>query len=94
MSNPTVQDKCGPDGLCKWMFDRAAVGQPKGFRHLYTIKLSAQTMNAAATWRGISYHMSTRDRGVLVNFCPFCGGKPGPLANNCEVAKDGKVVAA
>lgn len=87
MSDPKVLDKCGQDGLCKWLDERSAVGQPKGFRHLYTINLSAQK---AAAWRGISYHTSTRDRGVLINFCPFCGGKTGPLANNCDADKGGK----
>jgi hypothetical protein len=27
--------------------------------------------------RGVAYKMNAKDNGLMINFCPFCGKRPG-----------------
>ena len=85
-TDPKTLDRCGPDGVCKWLEERTEIAGAgsKGFRHIVTITLHPKADQAPMNWRGVSYHTSACDRGILLNYCPFCGGKPGSLANKSE----------
>jgi len=76
MSEPK---RCDKDGMCVFLEARITVSG-KGFRSLDTVNIDPK-YQAHSRWRGVSYHSSANDRGLLINFCPWCGGKPGDLAN-------------
>ena len=66
--------RCGIDSMCAFM-EKRLTDDRAGFRSIHTINGNRMR------WRGVSYHESATDRGLLVNFCPWCGGKPGDMAN-------------
>jgi len=66
--------KCNKDGCCKFLAERLT-DTGKGFHSIDTIILTEEppTMH----FRGIAYKTGAKDKGLMLNWCPFCGGQPG-----------------
>ena len=41
-------------------------------------------MGTPPRFAGVTYHLSAKDRGLLLNVCPWCKGKPGYLLHRRE----------
>jgi hypothetical protein len=67
--------KCHQDGCCYPLGSRL-IDTGKGFKPLYTIQMNSGP-SAETRFFGVVYKKSQSDRGLLINFCPFCGGRPG-----------------
>lgn len=65
---------CGIDGCCDHLEKRLVDGG-KGFKALHTLKMGDQS--SVTRFLGVAYKTSAKDRGLLLNVCPWCGGKPG-----------------
>jgi len=68
--------KCDSSGLCEHLSVRISgngFGNAKGFHCLNTVNLKTN----AHRFLGVSYKMGGKDKGLMLNFCPFCGGQPG-----------------
>ena len=63
--------KCSKNGFCKTMREKSSVypGQ-KGIRIHHITYLP--TMKLAYAFA--AYHISAKDIGLALNFCPWCGG--------------------
>lgn len=72
--------RCDKNGMCQFLEERLTDGG-KGFHAIHTINMDPTTESPRMQWRGVSYHERAKDRGLLINFCPWCGGKPGDMAN-------------
>ena len=65
---------CGIDGCCDHLENRLVDGG-KGFKALYTLKMGDPS--PLTRFLGVVYKTGAKDRGLLLNVCPWCGGKPG-----------------
>lgn len=68
----TDMDKCNANGCCNHLAERLGDGG-KGFHAFHTVKRDSNE----ARFLGVAYKTSAKDKGLLLNWCPFCGGKPG-----------------
>lgn len=66
--------KCSETNVCNLLSDRL-VDSGKGFKALHTVNTNEPTYEER--FLGVAYKTSQKDNGLLLNFCPFCGGKPG-----------------
>jgi hypothetical protein len=66
---------CTADSMCKTMASRLndPYTRAKGLRAQYTVNLKPNEERLL----GVSYHTSAADKGLMLNTCPWCGGKPG-----------------
>lgn len=78
--------KCDESGMCRFL-EMYVTDGGKGLRTVQTIKLDPAPDELETKWRGVAYHPTARDRGIIINFCPWCGGKPGDLANRTTTPK-------
>lgn len=69
---------CTEKAFCKSL-NRVMNDEPnsraKGFSLLQMIKMSTGKMS----WPAVVYKMNAKDRGVCLNFCPFCGADLQPF---------------
>lgn len=67
--------KCGADSVCSSLASRLndPYTRQKGFRSQHTVNLKTDEER----FLGVSYHTSAGDKGLMLNYCPFCGGQPG-----------------
>jgi len=65
---------CDTDGCCDHLGKRLVDGG-KGFKALHTLKMGDPS--SVTRFLGVAYKTSAKDRGLLLNVCPWCGGKPG-----------------
>lgn len=73
MSDDTSdKDQCDEVGCCKHLLERLGDGG-KGFKAEHTIQRST----GEKRFLGVSYKTSAKDVGLMLNWCPFCGGTPG-----------------
>ena len=63
---------CNKDGCCTHLAERLGDGG-KGFKALHTVKRDSNVTR----FLGVAYKTSAKDNGLLLNWCPFCGGQPG-----------------
>lgn len=74
-----VHKTCNPDlkQLCKTLDDRTHAMQNEhraGFHVVVTMKLTPSKPDMYQEfWRGVAYRTKASDKGVFLNFCPFCG---------------------
>ena len=66
--------KCDRDGCCSFLSSRIE-DHGKGFHSINTINI--KDFSRPAIFRGVAYKTSAKDKGLMLNFCPFCGGQPG-----------------
>ena len=68
-------EKCTTEILCTWLRDRCEEPNHagKGFVITYVI----QRQNRTNVLYGVRYKQDRADSGVMLNYCPFCGGSPG-----------------
>jgi len=69
--------QCDVDGMCQWFEKRTGPynDRAKGFQVIKAIDNDLKTV-----FRGVLYRMGRGDKGLAINYCPFCGGRPGPIA--------------
>lgn len=65
---------CDTDGCCDHLEKRLVDGG-KGFKAMHTLKMGDPS--SVTRFLGVAYKTNTKDRGLLLNVCPWCGGKPG-----------------
>lgn len=63
--------RCNESECCKPLAER--LGDGKGFNALFTFNDDEKKQR----FLGVAYKRSAKDRGLLLNWCPFCGGTPG-----------------
>lgn len=67
---------CGPDSICNALDSRiegANYETTKGFCSVHVIN----TKTGKTRFFGVAYKERKADKGVMLNYCPFCGQKPG-----------------
>jgi len=65
---------CDDKGCCKFLGERLML-TGKGFSLMDVINFET----GKTDFRGVIYKMTNKDKGLLLNYCPFCGGKPGTI---------------
>lgn len=68
-----MQFKCDENRCCEFLASRLEEFHRRGFVAIYVCRVGSAKTN----FRGVAYKQTARDRGIMVNFCPFCGGHPG-----------------
>jgi len=63
---------CDEHNVCDHLSKRLVDGG-KGFKALHTVKRDSNETR----FLGVAYKTSAKDKGLLLNWCPWCGGKPG-----------------
>lgn len=62
--------KCKNQSYCKYLLERLGSTFTKGFSATEVINLETSKTRSI----GIKYKTSAKDRGLMLNFCPWCGG--------------------
>jgi hypothetical protein len=67
--------KCDRKSYCKTMLDRSeSVGNAKsGLIRMSAMDMSGTVGNASIIPIGITHKINTKDRGLMLNNCPWCG---------------------
>jgi len=71
---------CNADGLCEFMKDRVCGSYPerkKGFLLLQVLNVKLNEIVST----GVVYKATPQDKGLVVNYCPWCGGRPLQMSN-------------
>jgi len=70
---------CDETGMCPALHARTddPASTRRGFRAIHTVDPTALVGNVTTRFLGVAYHYEARDRGLLINRCPWCGGHPG-----------------
>lgn len=74
--------KCDKDGVCEHLSKRLGDGG-KGFKALHTLKMGDPT--ATQRFLGVAYKTNAKDNGLLLNWCPWCGGRPGYFERDADM---------
>ena len=84
----TGNKKCNAYSMCEFLAARITGhgSGGKGFHAIHTLEMSGPS-GGPTTFQGVSFKTNAADNGLMLNFCPFCGGRPG-------AAMQPKVVAA
>lgn len=67
--------RCDESGMCKFLAERVMLGLAGG-RGLHTME-TINMKTGKTTFRGVAYKTDSKDKGLMINFCPFCGKRPG-----------------
>lgn len=72
-------EKCGERELCDYLSGCIDGGhKKKGFGLLECLEPESLKERTGRTYiYGVAYRTNSRDKGLVINYCPFCGGKPG-----------------
>lgn len=67
--------KCSETNMCDFLSERITglASGGKGFNALYSL----ETESKKQYFVGVVYRLNKKDKGLMLNFCPFCGCKPG-----------------
>ena len=76
MSKQKKSMKCTEHGMC-WVMASKVSDSGKGLR----VQEALNFKSGKVVFVGITYHEKATDRGLLLNVCPWCGEKPGEIAN-------------
>jgi hypothetical protein len=69
--------QCGENSICDHLGARLCDGG-KGFKAVHTLDTTKKVgADDAVRLLGVIYKTSAKDRGLLLNQCPWCGGQPG-----------------
>lgn len=68
-----IPQVCNETAMCSSLLNRLEDGRRKGFEALHTTNLETDEER----FLGVVYRTSVKDRGLMLNWCPFCGGQPG-----------------
>lgn len=70
-------EKCSATSMCKTMLRKVIHNDNgKGLVAVHTERLST----GEEFFLGVAYKTSARDRGLMLNVCPWCRGEPGTFA--------------
>ena len=61
--------------MCEFLSERVLLGMGGG-AGLHTV-VTINVNTGVNTFRGVAYKVAAKDNGLLINFCPFCGKRPG-----------------
>lgn len=76
-----VNYKCNDKQWCKWLDERLNDGyHGKGFCAVDVVHHETGTVSSY----GVRYRTSSKDKGLMLNFCPFCGERIFPKQENHE----------
>jgi len=77
--------KCDANAMCEFLAARITGngGGGRGFHAICTADLNAPP-GGPVTFQGVAFKTKAEDNGLMLNFCPFCGGKPGQMAQPKE----------
>lgn len=64
---------CTATTMCQPLAQRADPHAAKGFRSYWTTNLKT----SEERFLGVAYATDRKDRGLMLNVCPFCKGAPG-----------------
>lgn len=67
--------KCNTKRMCRFLQERVTLGMGGGVG-LHTVE-TTNFKTGKSYFRGVAYKTIARDNGLVINHCPFCGGKPG-----------------
>jgi len=84
MTKCHVSDDPSETTLCKRMEESVEGPNPRGKGLKEYILTNVKT--GKRRWACIAYHTSAKDRGVAMNFCPWCGESLLPPSNSSEEA--------
>lgn len=64
---------CSREAFCKALDDRieGTNEKRKGFQSVEVVNLAEVKTETI----GVAYRLSAKDKGLMLNFCPFCGEK-------------------
>jgi len=64
--------RCNDKNVCPALQERL-VESGRGFYSIDTVSIH----HNRTKFQGVAYKKSGKDKGLMLNWCPFCGGKPG-----------------
>lgn len=70
---PSIAGVCTAETMCRTLAKRSDPSAAKGFRPYWTTNLATHEEK----FLGVAYHADRKDRGLMLNICPFCRGEPG-----------------
>jgi hypothetical protein len=68
------KNKCHTNGMCTHLLSRLVI-EGAGLRALHTTTL--EVFPEAESFLGVVYKHHSKDKGLMLNVCPFCRGEPG-----------------
>jgi len=71
---------CNADGLCEFMEERLCGNYPEKKKGFLLIQVLNVALNEIVS-DGVVYRATPQDKGLVVNYCPWCGGRPLRMAN-------------
>ncbi len=89
VNEENIFEKCNPEHICTWLENRVeSVGHSgKGFVPVYVVRPVNGPLGHTSMIRvlyGVNYKQDRGDSGILINYCPFCGGTPGRFAQEMK----------
>ena len=78
-------NSCTTTRTCESLSKRISIGESPNrgghFRANYTVNIDS---DEDERFLGVSYHLNAKDKGLMLNWCPFCGEQPGYFRRNLE----------
>lgn len=68
-----MTQQCTATAMCGTMAKRADSQASKGLRPLWTAKRG----EPGESFLGVAYFADRKDKGLMLNVCPWCRGEPG-----------------
>lgn len=79
----TEPKRCSEDHICHVLESRL-VDSGKGFKALHAINMTTGNFRLL----GVAYKQNAKDKGLLLNVCPWCRGEPGSFKRNTAMPKE------
>ena len=73
------RSRCDTEGPC-WALGKVLRQDGAGFRSILMLNKRPQKCEPMTKWVGVAFYASAHGTGTALNFCPWCGGKPGAVA--------------
>jgi hypothetical protein len=67
--------RCNSKRMCRFLQERVICGICGGVG-LHTVDTTS-FRTGKTYFRGVAYKTSAKDNGLVINYCPFCGKRPG-----------------
>jgi hypothetical protein len=73
--------------MCATLAERCEPAPSKGFKAIHTTNFKT----GKKRFFGVAYKRNAKDRGLMLNVCPFCYGEPGGFERDRASADEGGV---
>lgn len=79
MSEKEERKKCTKEGYCHWLWERLNENNAnaKGFANCQMMDMKSGNIFVTTP----VYKHSSKDNGLFIEYCPFCGAKMAPIRN-------------